>query len=212
MRWPIRSRLVARYWWLFGPTPTSSGTCSTIVETELAQLGDLVGVVGQQAHLLDAEVGEDAGGGGVVARVGGQAEREVGVDGVEAALLQAVGAQLVDEADAASLVAAHVDDDAAVLLDRVERGFELRAALALERAEGLAREALRVHAHERCVVAEVAGDDGEVIGAGDAVLVREEAELAVRGRHVRLRAQAHAAAVGAVRRRLDRLVLVEVAR
>ena len=63
-----------------------------------------------------------------------------------------VGAELVDEPDAATLVAPHVDDDAAVLLDRVERGLELRAALALERAEGLARQALGVHAHERRVV------------------------------------------------------------
>ena len=161
---------------------------------KLAQLGDLVGVVGQQAHPLDAEVGEDAGCRRVVAGVGGQAEREVGVDGVEAALLQAVRAQLVDEPDAATLVAAHVDDDAALLLDRVERGVELRAALALERAERLAGQALGVHAHERRL-GEVARDDGEVVGAGDAVLVGEEAEVAVRGRHGRLGAQAHAAPV-----------------
>src|SRR5690606_15001537 len=29
MMWPMRSRLVSRYWWLLGPTPTISGTCST---------------------------------------------------------------------------------------------------------------------------------------------------------------------------------------
>ena len=60
------------------------------------------------------------------------------------------------------------------LLDRVERGVELRAALALERAEGLAGQALRVHAHERARLGEVARDDREVVGAGDAVLVGEE--------------------------------------
>ena len=145
--------------------------------------------------MLDAEVGEDAGGRGVVARVGGQAEREVGVDGVEAALLQAVGAELVDEADAAALVTAHVDDDAAVLLDRVERRLELRAALALERVERLAGQALGVHAHERRVLEELARDDREVVGARHAVLVGEEAEAAVRRGHVRLGAQAHAALV-----------------
>src|SRR5690606_31919878 len=30
MMCPMRSAFVARYWWLFGPTPTSSGTCSTM--------------------------------------------------------------------------------------------------------------------------------------------------------------------------------------
>ncbi len=99
------------------------------------------------------------------------------------------------------------------LLHRVERGVELRAALALQRAEGLAGEALRVHAHERRVVGEVARDEREVVVARHAVLVGAEAEVAVRGRHVRLGPQAHAARV---RRRgaaaSQRLVLVEVAR
>jgi hypothetical protein len=118
------------------------------VEPELAQLVHLVGVVGQQPHLRYAQVGEDAGSGGVVAGVGRQPEREVGVDGVEPLLLQAVRAELVDQADAPALVPAHVDDDAAVLLDRVEGRVELRAALALERPEGLAGQALGVHAHQ----------------------------------------------------------------
>ncbi len=75
----------------------------------------------------------------VVAPVGGETEGEVGVEGVEPFLLQAVCPQLVDQTDAATLVAAHVDDDAALLLDGLERRVELRAALALLRAEHLAR-------------------------------------------------------------------------
>ena len=183
-----------------GTDPDDQGHLLDDVESELTQLSDLIGVVGQQAHALDPEVGEDAGGGGVVASVGGEAEGEVRVDGVEPALLQAVRPQLVDEPDPAALVPAHVDDDAAVLVDAVQRGIELRTALALLGAESFTGEALRVHAHERSGFGEIAGDDREVVGACDTVLVREESEGPVRRRHVRLRAQAHSALGSAIDR------------
>src|SRR5690606_14585755 len=98
------------------------------LDAALGQLPRLLGVVAQQAHAADAEVLEDPDSGPVVACVGGQAEREVGVERVEAVLLQAVGTQLVDEADATPLLTAQVDDHAALGLDRVESGLQLRAA------------------------------------------------------------------------------------
>ena len=56
----------------------------------LLELARLLGVVGEQAHPLDAEILQDAGRRAVVAGVGRQAEREVRVERVEAVLLQAV--------------------------------------------------------------------------------------------------------------------------
>jgi hypothetical protein len=64
---------------------------------------DLLGVVGEEAHLADAEVEEDLRAGAVLAEVGGQAELEVGLDGVGALVLEGVGLELVDQADAAAL-------------------------------------------------------------------------------------------------------------
>ena len=62
--------------------------------------------------------------------------------------------QLGRQADAATLVAAQVDDHAAALGgDQVERALQLLAAVAAARAEHVAGQALRVHAHERGVVA-----------------------------------------------------------
>src|SRR5690606_5902099 len=112
----------------------------------------------------------------------------VRVDRVEAVLLEAIGAELVDEADAPALVAAEVDDDAALGGDRLERGVELRPALALERAEGLARQALGVEPHERRLADRVA-DEREVVVARAGVAVRADAELPVRRRHRRLGAE-----------------------
>ena len=153
---------------LTSPTPTTSGSRSSDVDAVRLELAHLLGVVRQQAHAVDAEVREDAGRRAVVASIDRQAECEVRVERVEAVLLQAVRAQLVDEPDAPALVTAQVDDDAARALDRLERGVELRPALALERAERLAREALGVHAHDRAggVCCGVARDDGDVVGAG----------------------------------------------
>ena len=80
MMWPMRSRLVVEVLVVVRADADQQRHLLDDVEAELAQLADLVGVVREQAHLLDAEIGEDAGGRRVVARVGGQAEREVGVD------------------------------------------------------------------------------------------------------------------------------------
>ncbi len=114
----------------------------------------------------------------VVAGVGGQAEFEVGVEGVAAALLEFVRSQLGQQADAAPLVAAEVDDDAAALLGDAPHGrLQLGSAVAAQRVEDVAGEALGVQPGEDVLaLADVAVDEGDVFDAvdGGAVAVRRE--------------------------------------
>ena len=79
-------------------------------------------------------------------------ELEVGVDGVEALLLQLVGPQLVQQADAAALLREVEQDALALLLDAQQRVLELLAAVAAQRVEHVAGQALRVHAHQHVVL------------------------------------------------------------
>src|SRR5690606_38275942 len=98
-------------------------------------------------------------------------------------------------ADAAALVPAQVHDDAALALDAVERGIQLRAALALERAERLAGQALRVHAHERAIDKWTL-HERDMVGAGRAVAVGAHREVTVHGRHGRLHLERDALPLG----------------
>jgi hypothetical protein len=110
----------------------------------------LSGIVGHQAQLRDAEIVQDRDRGRVVARIDGQPEFAIGANRIVAEVLQRIGAQLVDEPDAAALVAAHVDDGAgAVGRDRFEREFELRLAVAAQRAEHLAGQTFGMDANQR---------------------------------------------------------------
>ncbi len=114
------------------------------VDAEVAQGRDLVRVVRQQDELGRTEVVQDRGAGGVLPRVDGQAQGGLRVDGVGARVLLGVGAQLVDEADAAALVAAEVDDDPALAADPGQRRLQLGSAVAPQRPEGVAGQALGV--------------------------------------------------------------------
>ena len=116
----------------------------------------------------------------VVAQVGREAEPLVGLDRVEALLvLQPVGADLVLEPDAAALLA-HVEQHAAALgLDHLQRGLELLAAVAAQRAEGVAGQALAVDAHQHGLVrADLALHQRHVVDVVDVVLVDDAAEVA----------------------------------
>ena len=92
---------------------------------------------------------------------------------------------LAPEAHPAALVAAHVDDDAALGGDPLERAVELRPAVAALRAEHVAGEALGVHPHERRPLGDAErADEREVLDAGQHVAVGQRAEGAVaRGQH-----------------------------
>ena len=122
--------------------------------------------------LRQPEVDEDLGADAVVAQVGGQAELEVGVDGVEALLLELVGAQLVEQADAAALLGEVEQHALALALDHRQRRLELLAAVAAQRVEDVAGEALGVDADEH------------VLGAGDVALDHRDVVLVVDQRAV----------------------------
>jgi hypothetical protein len=141
----------------------------------------LVLVVGQQPDRLDAEVVQHPRRGAEVADVDRQTEGGGRVDGVEPLLvLQHVGADLRHEADAAALVAAQVHQHAALLVgDGVDGGPQLRTALAAQRAEHVAGEALRVHPDQHVLLpAGFAAYEGEVLVPVVEVPERDGAERA----------------------------------
>ena len=87
----------------------------------------------------------------VVAQVDRQAELEVGVDRVHPAVLQLVGAELVEQPDPAALLRQVQQHAAALALDLRQCRLELLAAVAAQRVEDIAGQALRVHADEHVV-------------------------------------------------------------
>ena len=123
---------------------TSIGTCSTTVSPKPSMPVELPRVVREDADRGQPEVGEDLVADAVVARVGREAELDVRLDRVEALLLQLVGAELVQQPDPAPLLG-HVEEHAAALArDLRERLLELLAAVAAQRVEDVAGEALGV--------------------------------------------------------------------
>mmetsp|Transcript_45417 Transcript_45417/g.108966 ORF Transcript_45417/g.108966 Transcript_45417/m.108966 type:complete len:270 (+) Transcript_45417:125-934(+) len=160
---------------------------------------ELLGVVGHEAHVADAQGHEDLRARAILARVDRQAQLGVGVERVRAALLQRVGVHLGAQPDAAPLLPAQVEHDTvAVVLDCLQRGLELRPAVASQAAEDVAGAALRVHAHERGarreregrLVSRVVGrlDERDVLDAVDEALEAVRHEEAVLGRHLRWQA------------------------
>src|SRR6185437_5562433 len=91
-----------------------------------------------------------------------------------------VGGELVQQADPAALLA-HVEEDAAALArDLRERLLELLAAVAAQRVEDVAREALGVDADEHVLGAlDVARDEGDVHLAGQLLAEGDRRELPV---------------------------------
>src|SRR6185369_4147113 len=113
---------------------------------------DLTRIVRQEADFLHAEIAKDLGADTVVPEILFKAQLEIRFDGVATLVLQRVGLDLVGKADAAALLV-HVDEHAfALLIDHAQRVADLIAAVAARRAEDVAGEALRVHAHEHRVI------------------------------------------------------------
>ena len=98
-------------------------------------------------------------------------------------VLQLVGLELVADADAAALVAPQVDDHAEALLGDAPHGrVQLRAAVAAQRAEHVAGEALAVDPDEHVVLAlHRARDEREVLLAVEHRLVGVAGEVAPLG-------------------------------
>ena len=155
------------------------------LEAVALEAGALGRVVGHQADAREAEVREDLRADAVVAQVRCKAELDIGLDRVAPLVLQRVGAHLVGEADAAAFLA-HVEHDALPLcLDLLQGERELLAAVAAHGAERIAREALRVDAHEHILLAaHIALDDGDVALIVELVLIGVDAEVAVLAREV----------------------------
>ena len=158
------------------------------------ELARLVRVVREQAHGANAERTQDRSGNAVVALVVAKAEGEIGVDRVEPVLLlQRVRADLVGEPDPAPFLA-QVEHDPPRLRAHVgETELELIAAIAAERAERVAGEALRVEAHRDVVGSpHVAADDREVLAIVVVVGEDQHAKVAEARRKVRRSFDTHA--------------------
>src|ERR1700684_3439179 len=63
---------------------------------------NLVRIVGEQAHLADAEVADDLRADAVVAQVLLETQLQIGLDRIETGVLQRIGADFIAEPDAAS--------------------------------------------------------------------------------------------------------------
>jgi hypothetical protein len=136
------------------------------------------------------------------AAVGLIAELEIGLDGVEALVLQLVGAELGHESDAAAFLLL-VDQDAGALFDDAIHGeLELLAAVAAQRAEDVAGQALGVDADQRRRGVNVAMHEGDAafdatecngiagtagLGLGDHTFKAVDAEMSPAGGEVGLR-------------------------
>ena len=153
------------------------------LEAEALDPGRLLRVVRQDANRRQAEIGEDLVADPPVARIGGEAEGEVRLDGVEALLLELVGLQLVQQADPAPFLR-HVEEHSSFLRsDSLQRELELLAAVAFERVEDVAGQALRMDADEHVLLAvDLAFDECDVVLAGQRLAEGHGRELAVDGR------------------------------
>src|SRR5262245_51401502 len=105
----------------------------------------------------------------------------VSLHGVHAVVLKRVSFDLVQQTDATSFLRAHVNEHAtSFAVDLLQGSAELRAAVAASRAESVARDAFRVHAHERRKprFAEISFDQGHVLDAVDRAFKTDDLELA----------------------------------
>ena len=132
-------------------------------ETVAGEADDLLRVIRQKAQFVDAEIHEDLGACTIVPEIRREAEHLVGLHGIIALILQGVGADFVGEADAAPFLT-HVHEAAAsFLLDLAQGRAKLAAAVAAQGAQGIAGEALAVHAGKYGFGSgDVAFDQGEV--------------------------------------------------
>ena len=109
---------------------------------------DFVGIIGEQAHALNIQRLQNFDWHEELALIGLEAEALIGLHRIESAVLQRVGLQLRHQSYAAALLLL-VDQDAGSFLgDHGERHFQLLAAVAAQRAEDVAGQALRVNAHQ----------------------------------------------------------------
>ena len=136
---------------LFGVGTSFDFTRHTLDDLDACALQrlNLVGIIGEQAHLGYTQRLEYLAGQGKVALVGLEAQPLVGFDGVESGILQLVGLQFGHQANAAALLLFVNQDAGAQVPNHGERHLQLLAAVAAQRMKNVAGEALRVNPNQR---------------------------------------------------------------
>ena len=107
-----------------------------------------IGVVGKQAHFADSQRLENLRGQSELTVIGLEAETFVGLDRIESGVLQFVGLQFSHQADTAAFLLFVHQNAGSRLGDHRESHFELLAAIAAQRPEDVAGQALRMNAHQ----------------------------------------------------------------
>src|SRR5258708_2723730 len=149
---------------------------------------DLARVVRDGTDGVEPEIEQDLRADAVVAEIRRDAELLVGLDGVCSTVLKLICLELVEEADAPALLIEIHDDAAPLGLNHLHGGLELPSAVAAHRVKHVARETLRVHAHERALaVADVAIHQRDVLVRVDVVAIADDAPRAILRRKPRLR-------------------------
>ena len=125
------------------------------------QRAGLVRVVREEANSLNAKLVQDRGGQAKVPAIRPEAQGVVGIHGVEAGVLQFVSPQLRHQADATALLMFVDHQPAAFRGDGPHGNLQLVVAVTAQRPEHLAGEALRMDAHERSALGQIAEDQCE---------------------------------------------------
>ena len=110
---------------------------------------NFLGIVREKTNLLQAQCLQNLCGKLEPALVGFETQLFVGFDCVESLILKLVGLELGHEPDASSFLLLIDQNAGPGLGDHGERHFQLLAAIATQRAEDVAGEALRVNAYQR---------------------------------------------------------------
>lgn len=118
----------------------------------------LVGIVRKQAHAAHAQRLEDLAGECEIAVVGFEPKPLVGFYRIQACVLQLVSLKFRHQAYAAAFLLLVDENPRALLRDHGKRELELLAAVATQRMKNIAREALRMHAHQRGFRRDIAHD------------------------------------------------------
>ena len=118
-------------------------------ETELGELINLIGVIGQKTHGLHAQIAQDLRADEVLAFISLEAQCKICFKRIHALVLQLVSAKLVYQADATTFLT-HVQNYAtALFVNRAHSRSELITAIAAQGAECIAGEAFRVNANQQ---------------------------------------------------------------
>jgi len=113
------------------------------------QRSNFVGIVGQQARLLNTERLQDFGWQLEFAVVGLEPESLIGFDRVQSAVLERIGLKLRHQPDAAPFLLLVDQNPGALLRDHRQRHFQLLPAVAAQGSEHVSGQTLGVNPHQR---------------------------------------------------------------